>query len=281
MKIQLLLFSLISFTIPLFPMQFSPQQIKQNIVAARLHNRTQCPLARLPREVQDHISEYLEFNDRESDEEFARNSQKLTTIAEDYKLGTTQADTLLLDKLKPLGAKHAQILPEVKILYSRDKSKVLMTKNYNFSLTEKGCYFFIYDLLNGQTLFSKFIFDTSVAVLHIPLALSNDGKFCLLKHQPATDYHYELFSTEKAKTIAYHYNVAESFNKQSTKCIYHGAKCMNKEYPEDSQRTAGQKTSLYLLCSEQEHNERSKKTLSHFLHQKGICKPFYYTQVNS
>lgn len=289
---------LVLFTIPLISMEAPPQSLQQKIAAAQLHNRTHCHLARLPREIQDHLAQYLEFNDRESDEEFANKKIVFNEFGNEYTVlnnyetapkelrtryaGTKKtlilngtetpldlehcppphAEELLVEALKPYEPRKACTpFASVKIVYSRDKSKVLMAKNYDFSPDETGCYFFVYDRHKKEVLFSQFILDGRTC-FNVPCAITNDGRFFSARRIHPDGYPRIVQINAPMNNTEYNL-LPVIFNKQSTKFI-------NEK---DMQ--------IYFLTEEQEHIQRSKKTLALYLHQKGICKPFDYRQESA
>ena len=291
----------LAFTTLSFSMQFSPQQIKQNIAAARLHNRTS-PLARLPREVQDCIAQQLEFNDRESDEEFVKNvlpdiqnkldgshtlglpnreisdeirakysGRQTPTIIVDGKpciydlrlCASPEAEKAFIALLKPheSPASFISSFPSVNIIYSRDRSKILM----KHELDNNRTYFIVFDMRENKTLYADYYFNMPNLLFYKLLAVSNDGKnfsiFCKTDPAHITPFHAVVREGKYYSCGATNVCPQVEFNKQSTRLYNRNIHTIHPQ------------------CSEQEHQKRSKKNLALYLHQKGICKPFNYGQA--
>jgi hypothetical protein len=129
-------------------------------------------------------------------------------------------------------------------------------------------YFFIYDTRENKTIYAESHLPPFEIFFYKLLAVSNDGKiFSILKVKGSPRPHSygivrgEMYYAIDDDTIEIPTVNTVEFNKQST-LIYDKKKGMH-----------------FPFCSEEEHKQKSKKTLAWYLHQKGICKPFNYTSV--
>jgi hypothetical protein len=257
-------------------MEAPSQSLQQKIKAAQLHNRTHCPLARLPKDVQDHIAEYLEFNDRESDREVVAAINKIPDKRFAFKARTQysapEAVNIFVKFLN--SRKILATSDKVGFEYSRDKSKIILA--YQHENPNVTMYYCIYDHKQNKLVYAvKWPLNHGFDLCEL-LGVSNDGRyFSLIRYHKEQEDTYGYFETNPSDSSKpYHAlgTIADrgfgpdpivEFNKQATLCY------------------DKRENTFYTLCSEQEHTERSKKTLALYLHQKCICKPFNYTQVNS
>lgn len=271
---------------------------ERNQVSSNANNNGICWLELLPAEIQDHIASYLIFRDRETDEQFIKRALAIAKNRSEYNddvpcISCEFLDTKITIKRsmwhpfivsianKKTGSNKDlydhfnffEFAPRVRsslLACSPDSSKIVFGPIWFLGDQEK-----IQVLNINKSAQSKYSFKEDSQINNSDIGISNDGKMlALLYSKSSTVFSRELMldifhisdltkdasqlsDKEKLKCQAIGINASiVAFNKQGTKVIVRN----DSEYE------------IFPLVDEDEHKQKSLKTLQDYFRQRGVCK---------
>lgn len=245
------------------------------IVAMEIEDGQQpiCYLALLPADIHDHIASYLIFNDRESDDEFIARTRTAGTITSEHSAMINKHENYKFTVYSTRGTLRT---------YSVDCSKIITLERQDEPKVT------ILDIQHNTMKESAKLAELSresIKSLIGKIALSRTGShYAQLRDERRQESFNErvsykdclliknvLSSETQQFPIPSQYNnfISIGFNKQGTKIIVHANKYGTWELiPEDETPEIHY---MVLLVSQEEHEEKSKKTLAHYLRHICCC----------